>query len=71
MSGLKITGAAVLGLIGGAVVGFVLSEVLAIGLLLARGGDLPSWASGLKYLIAVFAAVGLVGSPMLVSRGRR
>ncbi|MFI6577763.1 DUF5957 family protein [Nocardiopsis sp. NPDC050513] len=68
---LKLIGAAALGLIGGGLVGFALSNVLGIGLLVAGGGMLPSWAPLLRYLIAVCAALGLVAAPMLVARGGR
>ncbi len=71
MRALKAIGAAALGLVAGGAVGFVLSELVAILLLVLGGGELPAWAPGLRYLIALFAALGLICAPMLVSRGER
>lgn len=71
MNGWKALGASLLGLVVGTVAGFVLSEVVAISLLLLSGGDPPSWARGVKYLIVAGAAAGLVGGPLLVARRGR
>ncbi|CAL9360974.1 hypothetical protein SUDANB121_00674 [Nocardiopsis dassonvillei] len=70
-NGLKMLGAAVLGLLAGIVVGFVVSELIGIALLLLGGGELPPWASSVRFVIVLFAAIGLVGGPMLVTRKGR
>ncbi|SHI49506.1 hypothetical protein SAMN05421803_101399 [Nocardiopsis flavescens] len=69
-NGLKILGASVLGLLAGIVVGFIVSELIGVALLLG-GGELPSWASSVRFVIVLFAAIGLVGGPMLVTRKGR
>lgn len=70
-NGLKILGASVLGLLAGVVVGFIVSELIGIALLAMGGGELPSWASSVRFVIVLFAAIGLVGGPMLVTRKGR
>lgn len=71
MRALKVIGAAALGLIAGGAGGFMLSEMLAVLLLVMGGGELPDWAPVLRYLIPLFAAFGLICAPVLVSGERK
>ncbi|WP_306370956.1 DUF5957 family protein [Nocardiopsis sp. CC223A] len=71
MNGWKALGASLLGLTVGTAAGFVLSEAVTVSLLLLGGGDLPPWAPGIRYLIVVGAAAGLVGGPLPVARRGR
>lgn len=71
MRALKAISVAALGLIAGGAGGFVLSEMLAVLLLVLGSGELPEWAPVLRYLIPLFAAFGLICAPVLFSGERK
>jgi hypothetical protein len=63
---MRIVGMVILGLIGGVILGFVLSEALAIGAYLLFGG--APWLRVLRYLPVVLALAGAVVVPLIDRR---
>ncbi len=70
MLGLKAAGVAVLGVLGGFLLGIVVSEVIAIGGYVVSGEDLPSGFRVLRFLPWALAAVGAVAAPVVFWRTR-
>ncbi|ASU85886.1 hypothetical protein CDO52_26550 [Nocardiopsis gilva YIM 90087] len=62
-------GAALLGLVGGFVLGIVVSEAIAISALMMFGGI--EELRVLRFLPGVLAFVGFIGAPLLVMRTRK
>ncbi|MBB6174788.1 hypothetical protein HNR23_004848 [Nocardiopsis mwathae] len=69
MQVLRVLGAALLGAVGGFVLGIVVSEAIAISAFMIAGG--AEWMRVFRFIPGALALVGLVGAPLLVLRTRR
>jgi hypothetical protein len=63
---MRTAGVAILGLIGGLILGFMLSEAIAIGSYLLFGG--APWLRVLRYLPLLLAVAGAVAAPVIARR---
>ncbi|GAA1979058.1 hypothetical protein GCM10009799_00260 [Nocardiopsis rhodophaea] len=69
MQVLRVLGAALFGVLGGFVLGIVVSEAIAISAVMMFGGIESLRA--LRFLPGVLAVIGFVGAPLLVMRARK